>query len=49
MLAELVFNGNPLEEKHSAEGDWLEKVSEKITSLKKIDGNPIVREDEEED
>ena len=44
-----MFTGNPLEEKHTAEGDWKARVSEKIQSLKKIDGTPIVREDEEEE
>jgi len=49
-LHELVFVGNPIEEKHSAEGDWIDKVSKILKPLKKIDGSPILRdEDDEED
>ena len=31
--------GNPLEEKHSAEGDWRDQVQGKLKKLKKLDGN----------
>jgi len=48
-LVELVFVGNPLEEKHSSEGDWMEKVTKVLKNLKKIDGSPIIKNDEEED
>ncbi len=41
--------GNPLEEKHTAEGDWLERASKTLKSLKKIDGSPIVGDEEEEE
>ena len=30
--------GNPLEEKHSAEGDWRDRVLGKLPKLKKLDG-----------
>ena len=49
VLQELVFNGNPLEEKMVADGDYLDKVKDKITSLKKLDATPIVRDEEEDD
>lgn len=48
-LTELTFVGNPLEEKHTAEGDWLERASRTLKSLKKIDGSPIVGDEEEEE
>jgi len=32
-LEELVFNGNPLEEKHKDEGNWIEMASEKVQRL----------------
>lgn len=48
-LEELVFNGNPLEEKHKDEGNWIEMASEKVQSLKKIDGIPIIRDDPDEE
>ena len=49
VLQELVFNGNPLEEKMVADGDYIEKVGDKIKSLKKLDATPIVRDEEDEE
>ena len=37
-LEELLFVGNPLEEKLSAIGTWRETVAEKLPKLKKLDG-----------
>lgn len=34
----ILISGNPLEEKHSAEGDWRDIVSAKLKNLKKLDG-----------
>lgn len=31
-------SGNPLEEKHSAEGDWKDQVATRLKKLKKLDG-----------
>ena len=31
--------GNPLEEKHSTEGDWRDLATTKLPKLKKLDGN----------
>ena len=39
-----IFKGNPLEEKHSAEGTWRSEVEKRLTLLKKLDGLPIIRE-----
>ena len=30
--------GNPLEEKHSTEGDWRDKATGRLPKLKKLDG-----------
>lgn len=38
-LEDLLFVGNPLEEKHTAEGDWRKQVAQKLKGLKKLDGN----------
>jgi dynein light chain 1 len=38
MLEDLLFVGNPLEEKHTAEGDWRKQVASKLKGLKKLDG-----------
>jgi len=43
------FAGNPLEEKHSSDGDWQERVTKSLKALKKLDGTPIIKDDEEED
>lgn len=38
-LVELLFVGNPIEEKYTAEGTWRKEVSGKLKNLKKLDGN----------
>ncbi|XP_061118095.1 dynein axonemal light chain 1 isoform X2 [Conger conger] len=47
-LADLVFVANPLEEKHSTEGTWIEEATKRLPKLKKLDGNPVIKQDEEE-
>ncbi|XP_034419547.1 dynein light chain 1, axonemal isoform X1 [Cyclopterus lumpus] len=47
-LADLVFVGNPLEEKHSAEGTWMDEASKRLPNLRKLDGTPIIKQEEEE-
>lgn len=42
-LVDLVFVGNPLEEKHSAEGNWMDEASKKLSKLKKLDGESAIR------
>ena len=37
-LRNLLFLGNPLEEKHSADGDWRDQVTRRIPKLTKLDG-----------
>lgn len=37
-LVDLVFVKNPLEEKHSAEGNWMEEACRRLPNLKKLDG-----------
>ncbi|XP_036364885.1 dynein light chain 1, axonemal-like isoform X1 [Octopus sinensis] len=48
LLEDLVFVGNPIEEHHSAAGDWRDLVAKKLPKLKKLDGVPIIRMEEEE-
>ncbi|PNJ27840.1 DNAL1 isoform 2 [Pongo abelii] len=48
-LEDLVFVGNPLEEKHSAENNWIEEATKRVPKLKKLDGAPVIKGDEEED
>ncbi|XP_051786120.1 dynein axonemal light chain 1-like [Erpetoichthys calabaricus] len=47
-LVELVFVGNPLEEKYSAEGTWTDEASKRVPKLKKLDGNTIIKQESEE-
>ncbi|XP_072313680.1 dynein axonemal light chain 1-like [Eucyclogobius newberryi] len=47
-LVELVFVGNPLEEKHTAEGNWMEEASKKLPKLKKLDGTTLIKEEVDE-
>lgn len=37
-LVDLVFVGNPLEEKHAADGNWIEEATKRLPKLKKLDG-----------
>lgn len=37
-LVDLVFVGNPLEEKYSAEGTWIDEATKRVPNLKKLDG-----------
>ncbi|XP_074146169.1 dynein axonemal light chain 1 isoform X1 [Sminthopsis crassicaudata] len=48
-LEELVFVGNPLEEKCSSEGNWIDEATRRVPRLKKLDGVPVIKEEEEEE
>ncbi|XP_041350624.1 dynein light chain 1, axonemal-like [Gigantopelta aegis] len=48
-LEDLLFAGNPLEEKHTSEGDWRELAAKRLPRLKKLDGVPVIREEEAEE
>ncbi|XP_008301213.1 dynein axonemal light chain 1 [Stegastes partitus] len=47
-LVDLVFVGNPLEEKHSAEGTWMDEACKRLPNLKKLDGTPVIKQEEDE-
>lgn len=48
-LDELLFVGNPLEEKCTLEGTWRTDVAGRLPKLKKLDGVPVIREEMEGD
>lgn len=48
-LEDLLFVGNPLEEKHTAEGDWRDNVAGRLSKLKKLDGIPVIRQEQDDD
>lgn len=47
-LVDLVFVGNPLEEKHAADSNWIEEATKRLPKLKKLDGIPVIKREEEE-
>nr|BAA24184.1 outer arm dynein light chain 2 [Heliocidaris crassispina] len=49
LLGELVFVGNPLEEKHTADGDYETLVTKKLPDLKKLDGCPIIKQEPDQE
>eukprot|EP01135_Chromosphaera_perkinsii_P001683 Nk52_evm60s208 gene=Nk52_evmTU60s208 len=48
-LEELIFTGNPLEEKYTADGTWRSEVAKRLPHLKKLDGVPIVSDEPEDE
>ena len=44
-LEDLLFKGNPLHEKHHADGDYETQITARLPGLKKLDGIPIVAGD----
>uniref|UniRef100_A0A3P8U9Z1 Dynein axonemal light chain 1 n=1 Tax=Cynoglossus semilaevis TaxID=244447 RepID=A0A3P8U9Z1_CYNSE len=47
-LIDLVFVGNPLEEKHSSDGTWMDEASKRLPNLKKLDGTPVIKQEEDD-
>ncbi|XP_022089093.1 dynein light chain 1, axonemal-like isoform X2 [Acanthaster planci] len=48
-LVELLMVGNPLEEKHTLDGDWRDRATKILPNLKKLDGEPVIKQDDEEE
>ncbi|EDV24373.1 Dynein light chain 1, axonemal [Trichoplax sp. H2] len=48
-LEDLLLVNNPIEEKHSNDGDWRDQVSRRLPKLKKLDGVPIVKQEEDDE
>lgn len=40
-LVDLVFVGNPLQERHVSEGNWMDEACKKLPKLKKLDGENV--------
>ncbi|KAK3092279.1 hypothetical protein FSP39_000657 [Pinctada imbricata] len=49
LLEELLFVGNPLEEKESADGTYRDNVAKKLPKLKKLDGVPVIRDGDDDE
>lgn len=41
--------GNPLEEKATADGNWISEITKRFPQVKKLDGKPLIREEAAED
>eukprot|EP00164_Ancoracysta_twista_P000870 GFYU01001142.1.p1 GENE.GFYU01001142.1~~GFYU01001142.1.p1 ORF type:complete len:195 (-),score=59.80 GFYU01001142.1:446-1030(-) len=46
-LEDLLLIGNPLEEKHTKDGNWRGEVVKRLPKLKKLDGKPVDDDDRE--
>ncbi|ESN99037.1 hypothetical protein HELRODRAFT_66873 [Helobdella robusta] len=44
-LIEVVFIGNPIWEKHNADGDWSTLAMKRLPNIRKLDGWPCIREE----
>ncbi|TPX64747.1 hypothetical protein SpCBS45565_g05638 [Spizellomyces sp. 'palustris'] len=45
-LEDVLFVGNPLEEKATADGIWATEMAKRFPTLRRLDGKPIIREDD---
>lgn len=50
LLEDLVFVGNPLQEKYSSDqSSWIEEATKRVPKLKKLDGVLLIKGEEEEE
>ncbi|KAJ3396609.1 Dynein light chain 1, axonemal [Lobulomyces angularis] len=47
LIEDVVFYNNPIEEKCSADGNWVDEMKKRFPTLKRLDGKPIFREEVE--
>ena len=45
LLEDVLFSGNPVEEKYTAEGTWVSEVTKRLPYVKKLDGKTLIREE----
>lgn len=48
-LEDILFTGNPVEEKASADGSWIPEITKKFPTAKKLDGKTLIRADAEDE
>ncbi|ORZ32081.1 hypothetical protein BCR44DRAFT_1416695 [Catenaria anguillulae PL171] len=46
LLEDVLLSGNPLEEKHTAEGNWRDLCSKTFPQIKRLDGQIVIRADQ---
>lgn len=44
-LEDVLFSGNPIEEKASQDGTWIPEITKRLPFAKKLDGKTIIREE----
>ncbi|KAM6068472.1 dynein axonemal light chain 1 isoform 3-T3 [Theristicus caerulescens] len=51
LLEDLVFVGNPLQEKYASDqkNNWIEEATKRVPKLKKLDGILVIKEEEEDE
>ncbi|XP_014805777.1 PREDICTED: dynein light chain 1, axonemal isoform X2 [Calidris pugnax] len=50
LLEDLVFTGNPLQEKYTSDqSSWFEEATKRVPKLRKLDGTPVIRKEEDEE
>ncbi|XP_063187954.1 dynein axonemal light chain 1 isoform X4 [Chroicocephalus ridibundus] len=51
LLEDLVFTGNPLQEKYTSDqkNSWIEEATKRVPKLKKLDGIPVIKKEDEEE
>ncbi|KAJ3189325.1 Dynein light chain 1, axonemal [Gaertneriomyces sp. JEL0708] len=46
-IQDVLFVGNPVEEKATADGNWRAEMEKRFPTLKRLDGQPIIRDEAE--
>ncbi|XP_074680352.1 dynein axonemal light chain 1 isoform X6 [Strix aluco] len=51
LLEDLVFVGNPLQEKYASDqkNNWIEEATKRVPTLKKLDGILVIKQEEDEE
>ncbi|XP_031449446.1 dynein light chain 1, axonemal isoform X3 [Phasianus colchicus] len=51
LLEDLVFVGNPLQEKYASDqkNNWIEEATKRVPKLKKLDGILVIKQEEDEE
>jgi dynein light chain 1 len=44
-LEDVLLSGNPVEEKATADGNWVSEITKRFPAFKKLDGKTLIRED----
>jgi dynein light chain 1 len=48
-LEDILFSGNPVEEKATTDGNWVSEITKRFPTAKKLDGKTLIRQDVDEE